>query len=517
MALRELLAVFDIQADTSALKHADEKIAHTAESLLKFGEYAIAAFATNEIVSWIKETVHAAAEAKDMADRLGVTTGELKKFQFAAGLSGASAEEASNGLRFLNKNMGEAITNGGEAAKAFADLHVNLKETDGTARPVLDVAKDLGEGLSKLGSQGERTAAAMKVLGRGGAALLPMFSEGSKGIEEAYEDFQNLTGGIGGDLADAADKADDQMLRLSTVMGVIKKQVALAVLPTFTTLITKMTGLGVSISRMVNKSNAGKVGLALLGAGAAFAAVRFLVLNANLVLMAAAVFAAVLIIEDLYTLFTGGDSVTGRFIDAMFGVGQSAAFVKAVKDTAVELWDALKPLGPIVEEVGSLLGKAFNASIPFILGAIKATIEGQVALLKDFVDILFKAIGLAGKLGEFVGGAVKKTANDLGISSAKTTIGEQIISAGQGLQDVANTHEIVGRANDQAARAPRLDPNTNGVGTRVTQNVDVKIDARGQPSGIVDRVVKGLDKVNQQAMQHAQASQFNGAAAEGDD
>jgi hypothetical protein len=69
-----------------------------------------------------------------------------------------------------------------------------------------------------------------------------------------------------------------------------------------------------------------------------------------------------LVIDELITLFGGGDTLIGGFIDKLFGVGKAAAMVELVKTSAQSLLDTfsqngfLDGLWRIIQDLGESLG-----------------------------------------------------------------------------------------------------------------------------------------------------------------
>ena len=366
-------------------------------------------------------------------------------------------------------------------------------------------------------SQGERTATAMKILGRGGAALLPLFQQGGEGIRAAYADLDQLTGGINKGFAEAAHKAEQQLLRFHTVMGAFRRQLVNALLPAMTSGIRTITEYGSSLLKIVDRSNAGKIAMKVLGAGAVYAAVRYAILNAELVLTALAVLAAFLIIEDLYTLFTGGDSAIGKFIDAMFGVGASKKFVQDVKDVADQLWTALSALGPVLEAVAPLLKIVFSEALRIAADGIKVSIEATVAAVQLLVDLMFKAIELTGKVSGAVGAKVKEFGAAVG-TTGLDALGDSLQGASVKMKGLADVHGM----GDGAGYAPHFvrpsvpagetaaGPQTVHQENRTNITIHGVKDAAGVSAGVRETMSALFEKEKN----NAQAALTTGAAAE---
>lgn len=110
-------------------------------------------------------------------------------------------------------------------------------------------------------------------------------------------------------------------------------------------------------------------------------------------LPAIALFGAIaLIVEDLVTMFQGGDSVIGRFLDSMGGAGTSAAIVSTLKDAWSEVVGLFRDNWPMIKE-------GFAALVTYI-GSAFAGLKAFGEWLGSFT---FDAIAWFGSIGEAIG------------------------------------------------------------------------------------------------------------------
>ncbi len=132
-----------------------------------------------------------AALVKSGADKFVSLTGEIRKLKL---ISGASAEDASK-LRAVIHGLGVDTD---VTAKAFGILAKNAVNTPDKFKALgVEIARNkdgsvdlyktllnLGDAYKKAGSGAEGTALALGLLGRGGAALLPILSKSRAELEE---------------------------------------------------------------------------------------------------------------------------------------------------------------------------------------------------------------------------------------------------------------------------------------------------------------------------------------------
>jgi hypothetical protein len=232
-ALRVLAAMFDIDTATATtkLKQLDTGLTTAKGSLTTLAAGVVGAFSLHAFKDFIEDQIELGSKINDTAEKLGVGTDELQKFQYAAGLSGVSAEGAGKALQLLNKNMGEAIGGNKEAVETFAKLKIELKDGQGNVRELGDTLPELADAFSEMGSDQERTAAAMKIFGRSGAELLPLLKKGGEELANLNREFEELGGGMQDDFIKLADEAGDEMDRLKFAMTGLKSRIAVADAP----------------------------------------------------------------------------------------------------------------------------------------------------------------------------------------------------------------------------------------------------------------------------------------------
>lgn len=429
-ALRELLAVFGIDVDDKALGQAHEKLKGFAAVARETAGLVAEAFAIREIKEFIGEQIELGAQLKITAERLGMDTNELQAFQLAAGEAGVSTDAMTTGLRFLNRNIAQAIEGSADTSKVFRDMGVQIKDANGHARDAGDVMQDVADHLSEMEDQSKKTRVAMQLFGRGGAELIPLLNRGGEAFEEARKSMQELGGGMSKEFVEAAHEAEAANVRLKFSMTGLKSEVALAVIPVVNKVVEWLTNVVVVTKEFTKETNVLQTALAALSfiAGLKLAAslgglaktlglIRPTVLEtiaafAEFALPLLAVGALYLVFDDLYTLMRGGKSVIGETIDELFGLGEGAQFGKDLNDTLGVMPDLLKNVGSIVWNV--------------LVGALESAydiVKGIVRILGDIVTGDFASVS-----GDF-----DKSLKEIGDDSTKRF--DKIVEAGEGVGD----------------------------------------------------------------------------------
>jgi hypothetical protein len=489
VALRELLATFGVQVDDAPLKRFEGGLDSAISKVKTFGASLAAVFAAHEIGEFLRGQIDLGSQINDTAERLGVATDELQKFQFAAKLNGVGSEEAAHSLGFLNKAIGEAATGNKTFADTFAGVGVAVKETDGSTRPVLDVLGDLADHFENLNDPAKATALAMQVFGRSGAALLPTLNQGSAGLRAMFKEAEELGGVLSADLIANADKAGDQLDKMNFAAQGLKNQIMVAVLPVLTEWTFKITGWISAASKMIGQTNAVEVGLYVLAAAAGVAAAAWAILNIEVFAIIAVFLAIFLIVEDLYTLFTGGDSVIGDFLDSLFGVGSAERMVKAVTDAFNDTMAVIDELTPIVDVLidaftlmGAIVAAAFGDTNLDGLMIFIFLLRATVAQVQTVISVIKFAVGVVGSIMSALG------RNPIIAKALEQTFGE---GAGAALAQT-------GQKLEAAAKAPpaTINGQRNPLSVQHTQQTEIRVYETSNPKETKTAVKEALDESN---------------------
>ena len=161
--------------------------------------------------------------------KLGISTEELSKLQFAATEVGLEADTVTKSLSNMNKTIGSTATFGRGATEALGRLGLNANELSGLLPE--EQFKSLVGALSEVKNQTERTALATKIFGSEAEKLAPLLKGGTKGLEDAANEAQRLGFVISGIDAEAIEKADNAMKQVGKSIKGAGVQLAIAFAP----------------------------------------------------------------------------------------------------------------------------------------------------------------------------------------------------------------------------------------------------------------------------------------------
>ena len=185
-----------------------------------------------------------------MAKRVGMTFSELSGLAYAGQLANVSIETI-----VASSNRADVALTGLEAGAkgsvaAFARL--GLAASDFAGKSSAERFSMIAAAISKLPTSVARSAAAMKIFGRGGAALIPLFSEGADYIAKMSEEAKRLGLSLNTLQAQSVDDMGDAFLRAQSAIGGIVRQVVATLSPAikniadeFTAFVAKVGGANI--------------------------------------------------------------------------------------------------------------------------------------------------------------------------------------------------------------------------------------------------------------------------------
>lgn len=451
MALREILAKFGVEVDDKPLNRLDGKIGNVFDKLEKLGAALAGGAVGMALKGFIVDQVELGSRINDTATRLGVGTDALQEFEYAAQLSGVGAESMDAALGKMNRTLGEALTGNDAAAKAFAKFGVAITDAHGQARPLDELFADMSDGLGKMGSQAEKTAAITEVFGRSAAQLLPIMEDGSKGVRKYFEEAQELGIVLGKDFVKSADAAGDQLDRFHFVVRALKAQLATSLLPIVTSVMTKITNWGSKAIALAKSTNAIKVGMVAVGAAGLY---WFTKLNSVVKLLTMSPIAVgltglFLLFEDLFTMMRGGRSVIGETMDKLYGAGAAADFAQQLWAAWGQVKAALIETGPAFKVLGDMAMQTLPPILNVFVWLVKI-IGAGVTLLGGFV----KAVGA---MGEAFSEVRKKGGNVFdSIFSKEGAVGSLLGPGSEGKAGIAIDKSIYAAENLLSMPKPRI-------------------------------------------------------------
>jgi hypothetical protein len=392
MVVRELVALLGVKSDKASFKKAESGMS----KIVAVAKAAAVAFATVKLVQFVKGAVTEIAQLGDqfdkMAKRSGFAVDALQQFQHVAELSGASIENVETVIKKLQQSQVEAADGVAEYGDEFKRLGLDVKEADGTLVDTQELFFRMADAMNNLETDAERTAVAMRLLGRGGTALIPFFKEGTDGIKEMMKELKDLGGLMSNELVQASADYIDNQQRMTLVTRGLQIAIAKELLPiinkntdafiawwkingaiirqrvgeAFSILVKTLKGAvsgAVGLVRLFVKifKNLSGIPKAVFAIGIAIMALGKIIKMGPIGKILILIALLALIIDDFQTWREGGKSVIGdlvKALDEMLDIDVVAWVEEAIK-VFTNLWGGIKAgAGAVIQSllaIGKLL------------------------------------------------------------------------------------------------------------------------------------------------------------------
>lgn len=210
----------NIEAGLDKAVHLAERRAQTIQNA--FGKLSGAlsvlggAAAVGGVASLAKSAIDTADNLAKLSQKIGISVEDLSGYRVAADLSGLSLEQFSTGVAKLAKNVAEGSD--------------DLKALGITSRDINQVLPALAETFARMPDGAEKTALAMRLMGRAGAEMIPLLNGGGEALRRMLEQGRELAP-ITTEMAKASEEFNDSLTRLKTSASNLGFALAKHVLP----------------------------------------------------------------------------------------------------------------------------------------------------------------------------------------------------------------------------------------------------------------------------------------------
>lgn len=185
---------------------------------------AVAAFGT--LLNTVLDTAGAIDDLNDAAKKLSIDVGGLQKLNYAAKLSGSSAEQLEKSLARLIKTAAAAGRGQDSAVAALKLLGLtfkDLKDLNPEQQFLL-----VSDQIKKLNDPLKQADAAIQIFGRQGQDILQLMRGDVRGLGQ---EFEKMGGVITNQQADMVANFKDSQDKLSAMWDTFKVQLTVAVVP----------------------------------------------------------------------------------------------------------------------------------------------------------------------------------------------------------------------------------------------------------------------------------------------
>lgn len=316
-ALREIFARFGTVFDSRPLEQGERKVDGLIDRLRALGEALTGAAIVAGVTSFTQDMLHTGSELDRVARQLGLTTDELQGWQHAMQQSGLPAERFGDVMINLQERLQQASQGSGEAAEAFRQLGIRVRDENGNLLEAADALEMIATPLMELGSVSERSGILNSLMGDAGAELLPLLSRGTEGIRELRREIELYGGGANRDFIETTGEANEAIARFDVAALSLKSRLAVLLLPALTRTTDVLARVGGAFARLSDRGRLLEVTVGTLGATAVLAGqstmIAWLRAAAPFAALAAVIGVAILLFEDIAVGIEGGRSAISDF------------------------------------------------------------------------------------------------------------------------------------------------------------------------------------------------------------
>jgi len=277
-AIRAGRAFVELFADDSklvrGLRRAEAKVVQFGQNIRTIGQrlFAMGAVAGGVLAVATREFATWGDSLSKMSGRTGVSVQALSELSYAARQSGTDVAALETALRTMQRNLTLAFEGNDAAIRKLQILGLNIETLKRMSPEEQFLA--VGEALSRMSDPTERSALAMRLLGKSGTQLLPMFANGISGVNALRERCRELGLTVSDLDAANATKLSDNLTDVGLTIRAVGFAIGASLAEPLIRLTERMINCIAGIAKWINKNRelvvtAAKVTAAVVGIGAA--------------------------------------------------------------------------------------------------------------------------------------------------------------------------------------------------------------------------------------------------------
>lgn len=200
----------------------------------------VAAGAATGMGLLIKQSVNATDALAKTASRIGTTTKELQKLQFASEISGLSVEQANMALQRFSRRAAEAARGTGEAQGVIRELGLDAKVL--AQLPLSEAMLELADAFENVNGGTQQLRVAFKLFDSEGAGMVTMLNQGSDAMRELFQEAEALGFLLSANAVAGVEQTQDAFTRLAYVLAGVRDQFVAVLAPAIQHVTDMLTG-----------------------------------------------------------------------------------------------------------------------------------------------------------------------------------------------------------------------------------------------------------------------------------
>lgn len=231
-SLRVALGIDSAEFQAGA-KKAQSTLAGLGGSIKAFAAGMVGALSFGAVTAALKSAVNHMDDLGKAAQRIGIPVDQLSGLEYAAKLADVSLGDLETNVGRLSKALGNIAGGGkgGDAGAALRAMGVAATDANGKLRPTDQILADVAAKFATYKDGAEKSALAMALFGKSGAAMIPMLNGGREAIAGASDELERFGGKVTPQAAAAAEAFNDNLTRLQAAGQGVTQHVSEAMLP----------------------------------------------------------------------------------------------------------------------------------------------------------------------------------------------------------------------------------------------------------------------------------------------
>jgi hypothetical protein len=319
MIVRELLAVFGVKFDEKPVQQAATSFDGLIAKAKIFGGVLAAGAVANGIKNFIAENIEFSEQLARTSKRMGIQAEALQELRYAAEQAGVGHDALDGAMQRFIVRAAEAQKGTGDAKSVFKELGVELKDASGGLKEPSELLARTADGFGRITNQADKARIAQALFDEEGIRLVDVLAKGSQSLSEMRGEARLLGVVMSKESVEAAENLSRVMKRVHSVVRGIGYGIIQSLMPPLQRLANGLETIAKGAVAFIQQTTILKTVLGILGVAAVALGIKMAIAFGPVILIVAAVAAAiaavVLVVDDLYNLFTGGESLIGQFFE----------------------------------------------------------------------------------------------------------------------------------------------------------------------------------------------------------
>lgn len=242
----------------AAIKQATAQVDGLGVSAKQAGAALVAGLTIGAFGGFIKDSIDAADAANKAAQSTGLAVDQYTALKYAAGLADIDVGKLDGALGKFNKTIDGAANGGKAQLEAFARLRISVTDAGGAVKTNQQLFAEVADVFQQMPDGVQKSALAMQLFGKSGAALIPLLNAGSAGLADMRKQAEDLGLVLSSQQTADAEAFNDNLSILGQVADGAANKISGDLLPS----LRDLTGLMLDLNK---NTEAGSIVADLLG------------------------------------------------------------------------------------------------------------------------------------------------------------------------------------------------------------------------------------------------------------